>query len=242
MDAPGGAKLKAGHLTQALSWFDKTLLILPDHEEARLGRIASLEALEAEDSAGNTEALGRAYEEYLKRWPDNFSIRRERAIYLVRTCEYTQAAAELEKLLVFEPSNPSLRRVLAYTYRKTGRYREAAVFLKALLKERPRDMELLIEYSGCLERTGAPAYAEAVLEKGRDLFQKAPEIRLALGILNFRNRKIEAAFDYLREAAALNTRDPRPYEWMAAIARKNGDPGGGQYYEEEAKKRKQRKT
>jgi tetratricopeptide (TPR) repeat protein len=235
MYALGAAYLKIGLLPQALGWFDKALNLKPGHEEAWLGKIAALEAEETQDEA---HPLEEAYNSYLERWPDNFSIRRERALFLIRSCKYAEAAADLEKLLVWEPSNPSLRRVLAYAYRKTGRYREAAVFLKALLREKPKDIELLVEYSGCLERAGAVHYAINVLEKARELFNNSPEIALALGILEFRQKEVEKAFDYLREAAALNKKDPRPYEWMAVIARKNGDPGDGKYYDKEAQKRK----
>ena len=234
MYALGEAYLKTGLIAEARSWFKKTVLLKDKHESAWLGEIAALEALVAanESPAGELSAL---YEAYLQRWPDNLSLRRERALFLVKTFEYATAASELEKLLVWEPFNPSLRRVLAYAYRKTGRYREAAVFLKALLKEKPRDIGLLIEYSGCLERAGAAQYAVAVLEKARELFKGSADISLALGILSFRQKNTEKAFDYLREAAALDSRDPRPYEWMANISRKNGDVS---YYVKEAEKRK----
>jgi Flp pilus assembly protein TadD len=186
--------------------------------------------------ASDPKELGALYKAYLEKWPDNSSIRRDRALFLIKTLEYAEAASELEKLLVWEPSNPSLRRVLAYAYRKTGRYREAALFLKALLKEKPKDIGVLIEYSGCLERVGAANYALAVLEKARALFQNSSDIALALGILNYRQEKTEKAFDYLREAAALNPKDPRPHEWMANIAKKTGSEYS--YYENAAKKRK----
>jgi len=230
----GEAYLKTGLLEEALSWFNKTITLKDRHEKAWLGKIAAVEA------QGNLEELRSLYDAYLDRWPDNLNIRRERVMFLVKTFEYAEAATELEKLLVWEPSNPSLRRVLAYAYRKTGRYRDAAVFLKSLLKEKPRDIGLLIEYSGCLERTGAVRYAVTVLEKARELFENSPAISLALGILSFRQKGVEKAFDYLREAAALDSGDPRPYEWMAIIARKNGDSGNGSYYEKEAQKRKKR--
>ena len=259
MSALAEAYLKAGLLEEAFSWFNKTRILKSDHESAWLGEIAALEAmLEIEGSKGaknipdqrqESQKLGALYKEYLNKWPDNGAIRRDRALFLVKTFEYAEAVAELEKLLVWEPSNPSLRRVLAYTYRKTGRYQEAAVFLKALLKEKPMDIGLLIEYSGCLERAGGESYAVAVLEKARELFLNPPpkqkfanteiaDLSLALGILSFRQKGVEKAFDYLREAAALAPRDPRPYEWMGVIARKNGDAGGVGYYEKEAEKRK----
>jgi tetratricopeptide (TPR) repeat protein len=181
--------------------------------------------------------LRESYDQYVRRWPDNYAIRRERALYLIHTFEYEEAVKELEALLVWEPSNPSLRRVLAYGYRKTGRYREAAVFLKSLLKEKPRNVELLLEYTGCLERAGAPQYAKAVLEKALVLLTNSPDIPLALGLLYSRERKLEKAFDLFREAAARNTRDPRPYQWMAALAKKTRDAEGAKRYEYEARKR-----
>ena len=249
MYALGNACLKTGLLEEARRWFQKTISVKNSHESSWLGEIAALEAIiaqgaqNAEDSrasgscAGELDAL---YKAYLARWPDNLSIRREWALHLVNTFEFAGAVPELEKLLAWEPSNPSLRRVLAYVYRKTGRYREAAVFLKALLKEKPRDIGLLIEYSGCLERAGAVNYAVTVLEKAKELFKKSADIVLALGILNFRQKGTEKAFEYLREAASLNNSDPRPYEWMAAIARKNGYPEDAQDFEKEAKKRKKK--
>ncbi|GHU18568.1 hypothetical protein FACS1894163_10720 [Spirochaetia bacterium] len=240
-----------------------------DHERARLGEIAALEALcETPPAAAVTAAnrypdilaagerlrkiqaaeqraaeqwaveLRAAYDRYVQRWPDNYSIRRDRALYLVHTFEYEEAVKELETLLSWEPSNPSLRRVLAYGYRKTARYREAAVFLKSLLKEKPRDINLLLEYSGCLERAGAGVYAAAVLEKAMPLFTASAEIPLSLGILRYREKNLERAFDCLREAAARAPRDPRPWQWMATIARNKGEKESCHRYEYEAKKRK----
>jgi len=242
MHALAEAYLKVGLLEEALSWYKKTASLKPDHQSAWLGQIAALEALSSSGDSKASESLASLYKSYLQRWPGNSSIRRDRAIFLIKTLEYAEAASELEKLLVLEPSNPSLRRVLAYAYRKTGRYREAAVFLKALLREKPRDIGILIEYSGCLERAGAAGYALELLKKARELFRnsavkrEAADISLALGVLYYRQKRTEKAFDSFREAAAINTEDPRPYEWMAAIARKNGEEGS--LYENEAKRRK----
>ena len=248
MYALAEAYLKVGLLEEALNWFKKTTALKADHQSAWLGEIAALEAIynsreaSALVEASASEDLASLYVSYLERWPGNLSIRRDRALFLIKTCEYADAASELENLLIWEPSNPSLRRVLAYAYRKTGRYREAVVFLKALLKEKPRDTAILIEYSGCLERAGAGNHALEVLKKARELFQnttkrqEAADISLALGILYHRQNKTEKAFDYLREAAAINTKDPRPYEWMAVIARKNREES--LHYEKEARKRK----
>ncbi|MDR0601655.1 MAG: tetratricopeptide repeat protein [Treponema sp.] len=266
MYALGERYLKTGLPRLALSWFRKTISLRERHERSRLGEIAALEALimEPGDESSGTlrgllaaaerrtrqgetpdgdllaEELRAAYDGYVRFWPDNYIIRRERALYLIHTFEYEEAVPELEALLTWEPSNQSLRRVLAYGYRKTGRFREAAVFLKGLLKERPRSVDLLIEYSGCLERAGAVYYARAVLEKAMSAFGRAPEIPLALGLLYYRENRLERAFDLLREAAARNVHDPRPYQWMASLARKSGDAAGAAKFEQEVKKRARR--
>ena len=238
MYALGERYLKIGLIQEALGWFGKIQTIQVDHERAALGQIAGLEVLFNEGSKKALDSLKKAYGHYLGTWGGNRNIRREFSHFLIHICEFTEASRELEKLLILEPDNPSLRRVLAYTYRKSDRYREAAVLLKGLLKEKPKDKELLLEYAGCLERAGSVHFASAVLEKALPLFKGTTDVYLALGMLYYREKKTEKAFDMFREAAAKNTKDPRPYEWMAAISRKNGDNQGATQYEFEAEKRK----
>jgi tetratricopeptide (TPR) repeat protein len=239
MYALGERYLKAGFIEAALSWFKKVMILQKDHEKSYLGAIAALEVLFKEERPKARDKLKHAYGVYLKRWKDNYVIRREQALFLVKINEFEKAAKELERLLVWEPANLTLRRVLAYSYRKTGRYREAAVFLKTLLKEKPRDINLLLEYTGCLERAGAAFYAAAVLEKARNLFRKSPDIPLALGLLAYRGKKPEQALAFLQESAMKNHKDPRPHEWMAFIARELGDTRRAHQYEEEAAKRRE---
>ena len=242
MTALAEAYLKVGLLEEAASWFKKTTTLKKDHESAWLGHIAALEALQTSESGNAADELASLYETYLEIWPSNFFIRRDRASFFLKSLDYADAASELEKLLVWEPSNPSLRRVLAYTYRKTGRFREAAMFLKALLKENPRDSGLLIEYSGCLFRAGAKHYALEILEKAKVLFEKSSKkqdtfaIILAMGVLNFRQKKLEVAFGCFREAAIMRPDDPRPYEWLSMISKKSAADTG--FHEKQAQKRK----
>ncbi|MDR2068501.1 MAG: tetratricopeptide repeat protein [Spirochaetaceae bacterium] len=238
MYALGERYLKTGFIEAALNWFKKVLVIQKEHEKAHLGAIAAQEVLFKEGRPKAREGLQRTYRAYLKRWKDNHVIRRDQALFLVKIGEFEKAAKELEALLAWEPTNPTLRRVLAYSYRKSGHYREAAVFLKTLLKEKPDDIKLLLEYTGCLERAGAGFYAAAVLEKARNLFRKSSDIPLALGLLFYREQKPEQALAFLRESAMKNNKDPRPYEWMAFIAREQGNTLGAYRYEEEAAKRK----
>ncbi|QQO07553.1 tetratricopeptide repeat protein [Breznakiella homolactica] len=234
----GEQYLKVGFIDEAAGWFRKTRETETSHQRSYLGEIAAFEALVLEGSRKDRGNLKKSYVRYLALWPDNRTIRREYALFLIHVCEFPEAAAELETLLAREPANPTLRRVLAYAYRKSGRFRDASVLLKGLLKERPKDTGLLLEFTGCLERAGSVYYASLVLEKAMPLFKKSPDIPLALGMLYFRDKKIEAAFDMLRESAGRDTGDPRPYQWMAAIARQHGTAGDAAQYEYEAKRRK----
>jgi tetratricopeptide (TPR) repeat protein len=231
MYALGKAYLKTGLLEEAVSWFSKTLLLRPSHEEAHLGLIAARESLLGEKTGA--EELALSYRNYLEQWPDNRAIRRDEALFLVKTCEYEKASKKLEALLAWDSSNPGLRRVLAYTYRKQGNYRSAAVYLRALLKERPRDVRLLLEYSGCIERSGAVQYARVILEKANSYFAASSEIPTALGLLSYREGNPERAFEYLLDAASRNQKDPRPFRWMYLIAKKKGDIQGAERYERE---------
>ena len=247
----GESYLRIGFLEEGRNWFTKTLGLKENHEKAWLGLISAEEALshsgEEDNKTAALEGLKTAYNAYLERWADNAIIRRERALFLVKSLEFEEAARDLETLLVWEPANLSLRRVLAYCYRKTGRYREAALFLKPLLKERPRDMELLMEYALCLERSGAIGIALAFLEKTRERYQSPSRkkdlsvILLVLGILQYKHKDLQKAQDILQESAALNTKDHRPWEWLALIAGKRGKPQEKEHCEQEAQNRKKAK-
>jgi len=229
--------LRIGLGELAEPWYAKTRSVLPGHEPSYLGEIAALETRIAEGEAGAERRLLRTYGDYLDRWEDNRAIRRDRAVFLIRRASFAEAASDLEILLAWEPANPKLRRVLAYSYRKTGRYREAAVLLKSLLKEKPRDLPLLLEFAGCLERAGAAGYAAAVLENAQALFSDSSELTLALGKLRFAEKKTEAALDAFRKAAAQAPKDPRPYRWLARIYRKTGVAELAERYEAEANRR-----
>jgi predicted Zn-dependent protease len=238
MYALGERYLKIGLIDEALRWFDKTISLHSEHERAFLGNIAGWEVFVHEKQKKSSAKLKQSYIDYLNKWKDNRNIRREYALFLIHICEFDQALQELKILLVYEPGNHSLRRVLAYIYRKTDQYRDAALILKGLLKENPKDKQLLLEFAGCLERAGSVHFASNVLEKALLVFKNKADIYLALGMLYYRNKNIEKSFDMLRESAAKDTKNPKPYEWMAAIAKQNGDNQGSAQYEFEANRRK----
>ncbi|HOJ98852.1 MAG TPA: tetratricopeptide repeat protein [Termitinemataceae bacterium] len=232
--------LKVGLPELAMGWYHKTRQILPHYERAYLGELAAREAALEEGLGGSSEELEQCYEEYLSLWPDNWKIRREYALYLIKSKKYEIAQRELQNLLVRETNNDSLKRLLAYTYRKTGKYREAAVLLKKLLQKNLQDTNLLFEFVFCLERSGARPYAYLVLEKAQHYYKNSFELFIKLGDLAYELHHIEKALDAYRAAAHLKDEDPLPYQRMAHIYRKQGIHEMALRYEQEAQKRENR--
>jgi tetratricopeptide (TPR) repeat protein len=221
----------------AEGWYQRTIQIQPLHERAYLGSIASLEQLVQDGEKNAVEQLIERYKAYLERWPDNRNIRREYALFLVKQERFEIAQTELESLFAWDVTNMTLRRLLAYVYRKNRRYRDAAILLKGVLKEDPQNIPVLLEFIGCLDRSNMKQYSYTILEKAVKHFKQSSEIALAFGDAAYREKKIELALDAYREAAVRNTKDPRPYQRMALIYRKQGIIEMADRYENEAKLR-----
>jgi Flp pilus assembly protein TadD len=60
--------------------------------------------------------------------------------------------------------------------------------------------------------------------------------------LAYREGRLERAFELLLEAAARNKKDPRPYRWMAIIAKNKGDREGVERYERQFREVLQRRN
>jgi tetratricopeptide (TPR) repeat protein len=221
----------------AEGWYDRTLQVQPMHERAYLGSIASLELLVQEGQTDAVEHLIERYNDYLERWPDNRNIRREYALFLVKQQRFETAETELESLLTWDVTNKTLRKLLAYVYRKNRRYRDAAILLKGVLKEDPQNVSLLLEFIGCMDRSNLKKYSYPILEKAMKHFKHSADVALAFGDAAYRDKKIEQALDAYREAAARDAEDPRPYQRMALVYRKQGISEMADRYEKEAKNR-----
>jgi len=226
----------------AEGWYGRTIQVQALHERAYLGSIASLELLVQEGQTDVVDTLIHRYKAYLERWPDNRRIRREFALFLVKQQQYEAAQSELEDLLTWETDNRTLRRLLAYVYRKNRRYRDAAILLKGVLKEDPQNIGLLLEFIGCMDRSNLKKYSYPILEKAVKHFKNSVEVALALGDAAYRDKKIEQALDAYREAAARNGEDPRPYQRMALVYKRQGILEMADRYEKEANIRQNRKN
>jgi len=201
----------------AIGWYRKAVELDDSDEDVWLGYIASCEAEEQEDE------LHSAYQGYLERWNDNTVIRREWIRYLDSAGRYSDAADQTEQLARFEPSE-SVERQQALYRRKAGQWREAAVLYRAFLRHSPDDQALLNNLVYCLHRMGETERARALLHEANRLFPKRIECRLIEAVLLERLDCTEDALALYRDLADTWPKDPRPWEHLASIYRRQDVP------------------
>jgi tetratricopeptide (TPR) repeat protein len=214
--ALGEALYRSGRPDLASGWFEKVLLLVPDHELSLLYRISVSESIEDE------EARDAAYRAYLEAYPDNQKLRREFIGFLSARGDWAEAASQLERSLPYGEPDGRTRRLLAVSYRNAGRFREAAVVYRDLLRASPGSGELLLGLCFCLERDGKADYALALLEKApvAAKAQAAPWIMQAA--LYARGGRDEAAVAALRSAIERERGNEKAWHSLVAFYRKRG--------------------
>jgi tetratricopeptide (TPR) repeat protein len=216
MFALGEALYRSGRPDLAGGWFEKVLMLAPDHELSLLYRISAAESLEDET------ARGEAYAAYLEAYPDNQKLRREFVNALVARGDWAAAAGQLEAGLAYGQGDMRTRRLLASAYRNSGRYREAAVAYRDLLRAEPSSGELLVGLAWCLERDGKADYALALLEKAPTAAKAGAEPWILQASLYSRAEKHEAAAKALRSALERDRGSERAWRGLVALYRKQG--------------------
>jgi tetratricopeptide (TPR) repeat protein len=214
--ALGEALYRSGRPDLASGWFEKVLLLVPDHELSLLYRISVAESL------GDEEARDEAYSAYLAAYPDNHKLRREHVNALAARGDWAAAAAGLEQGLPYGAPDGRSRRLLAVSYRNAGRYREAAVSYRDLLRESPGESELLVGLTYCLERDGKADYALALLEKAPAAAKAHAAPWILQAALYARGGRNEAAAKALRSAIELERGNEKAWRNLIALYRKQG--------------------
>ncbi|HSV57179.1 MAG TPA: tetratricopeptide repeat protein, partial [Magnetospirillaceae bacterium] len=200
----------------AQGWFDRTAEADPDHELAALYRVSCRESL------SDAEGALSAYADYIGRWPDNTSMRREYVRLLMSGRRFAEAARAIEGGMPYAGSTGAAdHAALAVCYRNTERYREAGALHRSLLRADPGSVEHLLGLALCLQKTGSFAAAVELLEKGAPYVQAAGPWS-ALGILYARRGRSESALIAFRKAAELAPDDPKPLRNMARIYERTG--------------------
>jgi tetratricopeptide (TPR) repeat protein len=228
MFALGEALYRSQRPDLASGWFEKVLVLAPDHELSLLYRISVAESL------GDEEARGLAYAAYLEAYPDNSKLRREYVSALSARGEWATAAAQLELGLPYGEMGERSRRLLAVSYRNAGRYRQAALAYRDLLREEPGSGELLCGLAWCLDREGQADYALALLEKAPKAAKAGADPWILQAALYARANKTEAAVGALRSALERDRGNERAWHNLCALYAKQGLSGLASNCEEEA--------
>jgi tetratricopeptide (TPR) repeat protein len=215
MFALGEALYRSGRADLASGWFEKVLVLVPDHELSLLYRISVAESLK--DGAARSEA----YAAYLDAYPDNQKLRHEFVNALSSRGDWAAAAAQLESGLAYGAPDEGSRRLLAVSYRKAGRYREAAVAYRDLLRAEPSP-DLLMGLAYCLERDGKADYALSLLEKAPAAAKTVAAPWIMQATLYARSSKNEASVKALRCALERERGNEKAWHNLIELYRKQG--------------------
>ncbi len=209
MFALGAELLDAGLPDLAMPWFEKLVALDPSRMMASRGLIRCAELL------GDKKGLVRWAQAYLERDPDGNDVRKLLLDTLMAQGDYALASAHLEAFVARGLGGNGLKRALASCYKRLFRYGEAAVVYRDLLGESPHDAELLKSLIFCLSGSGNPIKARKLCEAGIAKFPKDHELRVMLGVIEFREGNPEAAVARFREALELVPGDPRTLRNLA---------------------------
>jgi tetratricopeptide (TPR) repeat protein len=212
----------------AVGWYEKALSTDADNEVAWLGKIACLEALDSSD------ALAKAYADYLAKWEDNAAIRRDYYAFLNAREDWALAADQLEEIARFEGS-PVSGRQLALLRRKAGQFRSAAVLYRNMLRKKPDDRAMLANLVYCLDRMGESPSALALIQRANKALKPDAEGLLIEGRLLERAGKRSAALEPYRACVERFPKDVRGWEAVAQIYAKQGVTGMAAMYAEKAR-------
>lgn len=221
---------KTGRPDLAGPWF-RTLKDMQDADE-----MTYLYLVSVAESLGDESAAIAACAEYLDRYPDNSSIRKEYVDKLMNARAWNEAAQAIEEGYAYGLRGPGAERLLAVCYRNAQRWREAASSYRSLLQAQPRNVELLLGLCVCLERSGARDMALAVLSRGAAFIGKKSEPYLALGRMLVRASDNEAAANAFNKASELAPADPRPLRELSMLFAKSGVKAMAERFAELAKK------
>ena len=126
----------AGREDEAIASYERTLVLVPDHDLARRN-LSILRAAQAERRADELAAAGRARE----------------------------AGAEYARALALDPKRPHARAARGMLMMKGGQFREAAAELGLAVEGGVQDVEVHNALAFALVQTGDPRRAAAVLER-----------------------------------------------------------------------------
>jgi tetratricopeptide (TPR) repeat protein len=144
------------------------------------------------------------------------------AFLLAETGDAANAIAMGERALT-KQDRAEIRQLLARLYENTRQPDKAIEQHQAILKARPYDEQAHGEYGQALLRMGRFQQAVTALEESRRIFDKSPQIELALGVGYYSLRRNDDAATCFLRVIDLDPAIPQPYVFLSKMLDTLGD-------------------
>jgi tetratricopeptide (TPR) repeat protein len=194
------ALAEAGREDEAIGWYERTLVLVPDHDLARRNRDI-LQAADAERRADRLAADGHAadasaaYARALALDPKRSHARAARGMLLMRRGELREAVAELRLAMDAGVNDAEVPNALAFALAQTGDAAEAARVLAGAAAAHPDNVNLKHNLARLLATTSDPRVRDG-----------ARALRLALEVCDQTANRDPRALDTLSAAYAASGR------------------------------------
>jgi Flp pilus assembly protein TadD len=214
------ALVEAGREDEAVTRYEQTLRLVPDHDLARRN-LTLLQGAHAEREADRLAAEGRlndaaeGYTRALSLDPNRLHARAARGILLARNGRYAEAAADLRVAFDADVKDAEVPNTLAFALMQAGQFAEAAAVLKRAIAQHPENVNLTHNLARLLATSPDQQVRDGTLA-----------LRLALDVRERTGGRDPRALDTLAAAYAAVGRLDMARETSsqaAALARKLGD-------------------
>jgi len=164
----------------------------------RWHQAAEMEERFARQRAGDSEAVGRAAEFYLR-------------------AKAPQKAVELLRWGIANENRAPLQIRLAQASIAAGAPKDAIEALEEAIRLQPYEERLYFELARLLLQLQDVDRAHEVLDRGRKIFDKSPQLELLRGIAFYAQRKFAAAVDAFLRSAAIDPGLEQPHAFLGRI-------------------------
>jgi len=217
MNALGQEYLQAELPDLAEKWFTRTLKVVEDHGPALRNLITVYTVL------NKTKEAKKTFSRYLNHYSADQEVRNQfiRLLYLDQ--DYKTLAQEILILLPLKPRDRNLKRMLALSYSKTARYSEAVVLYRSLLADEPGSLYFIRALIYCMQHAGQQEIALVFLEEAVKREENHVSLLLPLGVMYFKQNKLEKAAEIFRRVIALSPHEWKGYRNLAVVFKKRGE-------------------
>jgi len=224
MTALGREYLQAELPDLAENWFTRTLKVVENDGQALKNLITVYTLL------NKTKEAKKIFSRYLKHYSADQDVRSQFVQLLYHDQDYKALAQEILILLPLKPRDRTLKRMLAISYSKTARYSEAVVLYRSLLADEPGSLYLIRALVYCLQHSERQETALVFLEEVIRKQNNHVSLLLPLGVMYFKQNKLEKAAEIFRRVIALSPQEWKGYRNLAVVFKKRGETDFSEKY------------